>query len=464
VLYAGFANEVEWSIGARHGGRVGANNAYRIYAKHRGYDDTITPLAGADPDAWSFTQTGFRVDGGDPQSAVAWTVQGDAYRGSYASATGPSSRNEGANLLARLDASLTNGTELGLRVYHDYTMRRVPGSVWEHLRTSDAEFQHRLQPRAGHRLVWGAHYRYMNEAVHFATDDLAILPVDRDLRLGGLFVQDAFEAVPEVLQLTAGLRLEYNNFSDWEVQPSLRASWTVSPEHTVWAAVSRATRTPSRIDTDFYLPAQPPYVVAGGPDFESEILVAYELGWRGQLAPGAALTLTVYHHDYDKLRAFALGDPILVTNDLAGHSTGLEATFDWQVSERWRLRGGGFLLDAETDYRPGDSDIEAGRGEASDPGYQFLLRSGYDLTRDLLLWLGLRRIGSVPIFDNGVDAGRIPAYTELDATLRWQVRPGVEWLLIGRNLLHDAHPEIGESAATRHEVERSVHLMIRWDF
>jgi iron complex outermembrane receptor protein len=93
-----------------------------------------------------------------------------------------------------------------------------------------------------------------------------------------------------------------------------------------------------------------------------------------------------------------------------------------------------------------------------------LVRSRIDLSRRVLLWLSLRSVGAVPAYDNGVDAGEVPAYTDLDATLRWEIRPGVEWLLIGRNLLHDSHPEIGEGSANRHEVERSIHTMIRWDF
>lgn len=462
LVYAGLGSELEMNVGARHGGRIGANNAYRVYAKHRRYDDT-TPEGTAVSDAWDFTQAGFRVDGGNNRTALEWTVQGDAYRGNY-NADGSAGDNEGASFIARWDAHLDDGNEASLRLIHDYTRRHLPTTITEYLRTSEIDFQHQLHERGGHEINWGANYRHMNEEVVVGPGTFTIEPPARDMHLGGVFVQDTFDLVPALVRFTGGVRVEHNSFDGWHVLPSLRAAWSVAPQHTVWAGVSRATRTPSRADTDLRAPAQPPYFFSGDPDFESEELTAFELGWRGSIAAGVSASVTAYYHDYDKLRSINAGAPILITNGLAGHSTGVEAFLDWQVNEHWRFRAGGFVLDQATDFQPGDPDIEAGRGESSDPGYQFLVRSGFNLGDHVLLWLGLRSIGSVPAFDNGLDAGRIPAYTEVDATLRWEVRPGLDWSIIGRNLLHDSHPEIGEGAANRHEVQRSVHTMIQWRF
>jgi iron complex outermembrane receptor protein len=103
-------------------------------------------------------------------------------------------------------------------------------------------------------------------------------------------------------------------------------------------------------------------------------------------------------------------------------------------------------------------------GEASNPEYQVLVRSGFDLNDDVHLWLALRSIGEVPAYEGGVDAGSVPAYTELDATLRWTLRPALEWAVTGRNLLHSSHPEIGESPTNRREIQRSIQTTLRWQF
>ncbi len=463
LAYAGLGSELEANVGLRYGGRIGRGDYYRVYAKHRSYDDSFAANS-ADRDAWEFTQGGFRIDGGNERAALEWTIQGDAYSGTYHTPTTSRARNEGANLLARWTAHLTGESQVALRIYHDYTLRRVPDVYQEYLRTTDVEFQHQLRPRHGHQVVWGANYRYLNEEAHIDTDTFAIVPTARDMRLGGVFVQDVIDLGPDVVRLTPGVRVEHNTFSGWEQLPSLRAAWQVAPEHTLWAAVSRATRTPSRIDTDLRIPAEPPYQIVGSANFHAEELTAYELGWRGQLARSLAGSLTASYHDYDYLRSLETGAPLRIANGLRGHSTGLEAFLDWQVADDWRLRIGGFVLDEGTKLRPGATDVEAGLGEASDPDYQILVRSAFNLRPDLFLWLSLRCIGSVPVYANGVSAGAVPAYQELDATLRWTVRGNVEVSLVGRNLLHSSHPEIGPSAASRHEVERSIYTTIQWEF
>src|SRR5437879_12978335 len=63
-------------------------------------------------------------------------------------------------------------------------------------------------------------------------------------------------------------------------------------------AVSRALRTPSRIDLELFAPAKPPYFLAGGPDIHSEEELAYELGYRyqhGTLGLSEATFYSRYH-------------------------------------------------------------------------------------------------------------------------------------------------------------------------
>ena len=56
--------------------------------------------------------------------------------------------------------------------------------------------------------------------------------------------------VRDKLTLTAGTKLEHNNFSGFDYQPSVRLLWTPTTHQSFWAAVTRAVRTPSRLDQD----------------------------------------------------------------------------------------------------------------------------------------------------------------------------------------------------------------------
>jgi iron complex outermembrane receptor protein len=58
------------------------------------------------------------------------------------------------------------------------------------------------------------------------------------------FVQYELPIVRNKLTLTAGTKLEHNNFSGFDYQPSVRLLWMVTPHQSFWAAVTRAVRTP----------------------------------------------------------------------------------------------------------------------------------------------------------------------------------------------------------------------------
>ena len=81
------------------------------------------------------------------------------------------------------------------------------------------------------------------------------------------------------LSFTLGTKLEHNDYTGFEFEPDARLSWNLSSSQTLWAAVSRAVRTPSRIDHDLS-EGTPPYLVIlkGGSDFASESVIAYEAG------------------------------------------------------------------------------------------------------------------------------------------------------------------------------------------
>src|SRR6185295_13075272 len=189
----------------------------------------------------------------------------------------------GENVLGRWTHPLGAGSDLKVQMYWDRTWRRIPDTFSENLNTYDLDAQHRFPLGERNQIVWGGGYRLMADEVGSSTN-LAFLPARRNLQLFSIFAQDEITLAPERLKVTLGSKLEHNDFSGFEAEPSIRLAWTPDERQTIWGAVSRAVRSPSRIDSEVYVPAPPvaPGVtnLAGGPNFDSEKLLAFELGYR----------------------------------------------------------------------------------------------------------------------------------------------------------------------------------------
>ncbi len=460
LLFGGGGTMERTNYGVRYGGRVGRAAAFRVYAQGSDYNATRDAQGLEDDrDPWSFSQTGFRLDVGDLQQAEL-VVQGDVYWGRYENGPVPDTVAEGYNLLSRWTRWFGGDAKLTLQAYYDYVFRDLNGDYRARTHTADVELQHQMQIGPGSELVWGAGYRSISDKVK-DTVGLAILPADLRFGLTSIFGQFKHTFADDKLQATAGLRAEENHFSGWELQPNLRLAWRPNATHTAWAAISRATRTPSRLETGFFAPAEPPYFIVGNPDFQSETLDAAELGWRGNVHPGVSVSTTFFWHEYGHLRSVSYGPPITQANDVEGRSYGTEVFVDWDVTPIWRVRFGGFRIEQESWVRPGAIDLEQGLGESSFPKYQLQLRNSFRLGKNVNLWLGLRHVAEVPAFADNL--APVPAYTELDARLAWRPRPDVELSLVGRNLLDKSHPEIG-GAQTRREIPRSLQATVRCEF
>ena len=93
-------------------------------------------------------------------------------------------------------------------------------------------------------MVWGLGYResFSDYSVGF---NIAFIPPHRDERLFSAFVQDQWKISGDRLSLLLGYRIEHDNFSGFDSQPSARLVWTPDTRHTAWMAVSRALRCSS---------------------------------------------------------------------------------------------------------------------------------------------------------------------------------------------------------------------------
>ena len=443
----------ERSGGVRYGGKLGENGTYRLYAKKFLRDNTVRRDETSVPDAWHMGQAGFRMDWGGAKDAV--TFQGDVYDGSIDQALNDDKTVSGGNLLARWNRTLEGGSSLQVQAYIDNTRRNYPGSFAETLDTYDLDVQHRVK-LGDHEVVSGGGYRLLRDDVTNSAG-LAFLPAQRDLRLANLFIQDTI-TLTERVKLTAGAKFEHNIYTGGELQPNARLGWRLDDRSLLWGSVARVVRTPSRLDRELFVPASAPFVLAGGPTFESEKLTAYEIGYRAQPSLRASFSVSGYYNMYDRLRSLEPGPgglpPLVISNLMEGETYGVETWGSYQLYDWWRVTAGYNHLTKDLRFKPGSRDASGVQAAGNDPGHQFSLRSQMSLAARWELDVGLRSIGDLP-------NPQVPGYTELDLRLGWRASRGLEISLVGRNLLDARHPEFGVPA-TRSEIGRSVFLKLLW--
>jgi iron complex outermembrane receptor protein len=427
-------------VDLRYGGQAGEVN-YRIFAN--AFERGALLLANGDDanDAWRAGQVGFRTDWGEVENR--FTVLG-----AYHDRLDNDGENYGGHLLARWTHLMRDGSSVEAQAYVA-SASAAEGGVFDELRTWDVSLQHTFDAGA-HEIVWGGGYRVSDSEFINTTNPSTLVPARRTLRTANLFVQDEI-ALRDDLSLTLGVKLEDHTFTDLEYMPNVRLAWRPGEGALFWAAVSRAVRTPSRIDRDLVSPG---VIVAS--DMQSEDLLAYELGYRTQPTSNTSVSANLFYHVYDGVRTVNLTPPGVLPaqfgNGLNGEVYGLEAWGDWAVGEDWRLSAGVTLLETDLTAEPLAIDFN---GSGRDPSYQIFLRSAHQLAPDWTLDLDLRAIDSVP--------PQIPGYVELDGRLAWRVNDNVELALVGRNLFDEAHPESFDEGQL-YQNRRSVYLTARLSY
>lgn len=462
-LVQGGAGNVEQAFGGiRYGGRVG-NTFYRLYGGSLNRDRLTLEAQGIDArDEYRLSQAGFRVDS-DLSADDLLTVQGDMYSGRFGQAAGDEVETNGGNFLGRWTRTLSADSSVMVQAYYDYLHRLIPNSYEERRNNYDLEMQHSFGLGQSHSIVWGLNFRASQEAVGNLGAGLAFLPEHYTSFLLSGYLQDEIQVIPKLLSVTLGTKLEHNSFSGFEYQPSARFLLTPTPNQAIWGAVSRSVRTPTRIDQHIYAPnpsVAAPTVIQGNRLFDSEVLIAYELGYRARPLQKVTTDLALFYHDYSQLRSQeplgATPNPVIFSNLYEGETYGAELEVNWQPTRWWKLEAGYTIQRVNLRPAKGSQDISGGTAEGNDPNNILVSRSIWDLPGNLELDATFRYVGSLP-------RPQTPAYSTVDLRLGWQARPGVEVSVVGRNLLDAKHPEYRGNGISR-EVGRSVYLMFTCRF
>jgi iron complex outermembrane recepter protein len=458
--------QLDQGYGVRYGGNLAPTIHYRVYAKYLDRNSE-TLASGVDArDDWTREQIGFRMDA--PTAPMGnLTFQGDHYRGSEGFVTGGRADVSGSNVLGRWSRALTNGSDMSLQLYFDRAHLRqpAPGSTTimfeDRLDTYDLDFQHRFGTASQQRFVWGLGYRLTDEHSK-PTARLAFVPSSPRHELFSGFIQDEISFRPGAT-LTLGTKVENTHYTGLELEPTVRVQWEVADGNMLWGAISRAVRTPSRIDRDILQPSQPPVILRGGADFASETVWAYEAGYRTQLGGKVYASIATFYNRYDKIRSARPTPttiiPLTFANDLEGDSYGLEFSSAFQALEWWRVIASYNLLQSDVHVKSGRVDFNNALNENADPKHQASLRSSMDFRPGIEFDANFRWVDEI-LTNNVGRPSTIPGYVELDVRLGYRLGSNWEFAISGRNLLDRAHPEFGPSGPTRVEIGRSVHAKV----
>jgi iron complex outermembrane receptor protein len=487
LVDAGAGNELAGFAGLRYGWQMTDDIAARAYVKYLDQDASQMPSGQDGVDDWHFLQGGFRTDWEQSESDRI-TVQGDVYdaslsdllRGDFTLGTLPGPDTPGTvdvggfNLLARWNRDLESGGQMQLQSYFDHTSRDIPGSFNESRDTLDLYFQHDMDAGERHRVTWGAGFRVTSDELD-NTLFASFIPDERTDKTVSLFVQDDIGFRGDSVVLTLGAKVEHNDYTDYEFQPNVRLLWRIDDRQSLWSAVSRAVRIPARLNTDLHLVAPfalpgtdiPLYFNAvGNPDFDSEDLVATELGYRVQVHERLSLDLALYRHDYDHLQTQEAGDLILVgtpleylvipatlANNMEGKSYGGTVVATWQALPDWRLQFQYAYLDLDLQLKGGSNDTGALGVAGNSPRHQAAVHSYLELPRDIDFYTRISFVDELP-------NQAIPDRTSIDASVGWRPVETLRLALTVQSLNDKEHVEFGGGSV----IERSAWLNATWTF
>jgi len=476
---AGGGNQLEEFGGARYGGTLTSDVDFRVYGKYfdRGAEEFANGASAAD--SWHQARGGFRIDSqSSPRDNLS--LHGDFYDGHENVDTGGAAQTSGGNVVGHWTHLFSDRSDLSLQSYYDRTHLSDPipafllgalslapaGTLQDDLTTFDTDFQHRFTLGQRHHIVWGLGYRFTHDVVRNAPA-LGFFPTTLDQNLFSAFLQDEI-LLSNQWSVIVGSKVEHNDYTGFEVEPNVRLEWNFTAGQTLWSAISRAARTPSRIDRDLSEPASSALIILeGGRDFGPEYVTAYELGYRGEIASRITGSISTFYNVYDDVRStgFTPGTivPLYFQNNLEGHTYGVELSGNYQVLENWSLHAGYDLLEETLHVKPGQFDLNNALNETADPKHQVSIRSALNLPREVELDATLRWVDDLHI-NNGATSATVPSYFELGARLAWRIVTGLELSVAGQNLLHAEHPEYGFPGPNRIEIGRSVYGKIAWRY
>jgi iron complex outermembrane receptor protein len=452
------------SITARHGGQVKNNSYYRVYASHLREENSESVTRTNLDNHLVFNRGGFRIDYDEFEKDLI-TIQGDIYNGNsdlHVLLPDLPVKNQiynnfdlyGGNIMTKWNHKGSKNEDMQLQFYYDRAVRNY-SLLSRRTQIFDIDFHYsKLFKR--NEFITGFGYR--EAFVDFKGDDfrLNFNPTKRNTKLFSTFIQDKIALIEDKFYLTLGSKFEHNSFTGFEMQPSIKTSWLISQDQTFWTSISRATRTPNISENDINMVVNVDtqssnYIrQQGNTSFDSEKLIAYEMGYRIRPTNNSLIDATIFYNDYDNLRSAERHiSPensknfisVFPQNNGKGNSFGFELNTDVKVNKKWDLKAAYTYLKLDLDTNTGSTDTELQKEQHRSPTHQFNIQSSFKITNDITLNNSLYYVDSIIVHDVNYNNLKIPSYYRFDTGINWQYSNNISFDLVGQNLTDDSHLE-----------------------
>ena len=498
LLTAGGGSFERGFLNARYGGKFNDKTPFRIYAKGFSRDSTRSLSGVNNHEQWHSARAGFRID--HNRKNDQFTFQGELFYNALGqtvdknildlpSITGEAQRNnlKGGYIRFRWDKTFSDKSSLWLQAAYDRNHYQILPIAKYEAESVDIDFQHNFPLLDKHNFIWGAHYRANRNKI-VDTEVISFNPRQATNHFFSGFVRSDFTLIPDRLLFAIGTRVDHNEFTGVEVQPNARLTWTPDNKNSIWMAVSRAIRTPSRSESDAIInlgfstavsgiPSLPlPFLrtLASNGKYNSEKLLAYELGYRHRFSPQASIDVAGFVNDYSHLRDFSFGAlslstgipqhlivPLVLNNKASALTYGFEVSADWNPIDRLRLQSSYSYLNMDISSAESFKTFDPLTGSANkvSPQHQLSVRSSYDISNKLQLNLWLRYTSKVEFYN-------IPDYVTMDAKLAFRPVRNIELFLVGQNLFSENHKEFVSDVvpSTAARIPRGIYVGAQWRF
>jgi iron complex outermembrane receptor protein len=301
------------------------------------------------------------------------------------------------------------------------------------------------------------------------------------------FLQDEMTLMPGKLVLTAGTKLLWNTYSHFEYQPSARLLWKAASTRTLWASISRAVRTPSDLDRDDRLQFSDGVVdklplevlITGNPRFGSEILRAYEGGYRQRMGKTFSVDLAGFVNHYSSLGATLCSTPYFVkvpaptiiqpctyVNGVSSNAQGAEAAVTWTPVAAVQLQGSYTWMQNRFDNHGNSAELPLNNEDWTTPRNSFDVRGFWSpapkWTLGAIVNGNSAAAAALGTAVANPSAYLIPGHTRLDLRLARKIGENTTLSAGGANLLQHDHMEFHSDYAVHSQIPRSAYIRLQW--
>jgi iron complex outermembrane receptor protein len=476
-------------LSARYGSATPGGLTYRFYGKafdrgpqyhidHNNYDHWRAIQSGFRADVVANQRDSFTFSGDIYAQTAGETVTRTSYTPPFSEVATGNADLSGANILGRWTRTFREGDDMQVQAYFDRTVRHEP-NFGDIRNTFDIDFLQRFHLNPSNHVSWGLGARASAGYQPTVVSGLYFNPNHRTDQLYTAFLLDDITLVPDHLMAEVGTKLLRTNYTGFEAEPSGRLLWTRTPTESFWLAVTRAVRTPSDGERDFFLSGFLGFTQGlpffarfnANRTFHSEQLNGYELGARKLIGRNLYIDAAGFFNQYyDLFSEEITGAPFVETNPqpahlllpaqfrngLYGSTTGGEIAPEWKPAKFWRLRGSYSFL--RMSLKKGSASADVGTPasiESQTPQHELRVQSDFDISKKLELDLDYRYVSALAKYE-------IPAYSTGDVRAGWNFNRNFDLSFVGRNLLQPRHFEFPSDPGPNVAIKRSFFFELLW--